>query len=121
MRTVMTPDKRLVESAAVHCATGLPMRGYEIHIGRTEGADCARPFARIGGRPEGAGSPDGRVTGSYLHGMFADDGFRAAYLRGLGAEASGLAYAAGVETVLDAMADHLEAHLDVPGLLALAV
>ncbi len=120
VRTVMTPDKRLVESRAEHCATGRPMRGYEIHIGRTEGPDCARPFARIAGRPEGAGSPDGRVAGSYLHGMFADDGFRAAYLAGLGAAASGLAYAAGVETVLDRLADHLEAHLDVPGLLALA-
>ncbi len=118
--TVMTADKRLTRSTAVHRASGLTVEGYEIHIGRTEGPDCARPFAMLDGRAEGATSPDGRVTGSYLHGMFTDDSFRAAWLRGLGAAASGLAYAAGVEAVLDDLADHLEAHLDVGALLALA-
>ena len=118
--TVMTADKRLTRSTAVHRASGLKVEGYEIHIGRTGGPDCARPFATLDGRPEGATSPDGRVTGSYLHGMFTDDAFRTAWLRGFGAKASGLAYAAGVEGVLDDLADHLEAHLDVGALLALA-
>ena len=58
--------------------------------------------------------------GSYLHGMFADDGFRAAFLRQIGAQASDLAYGAGVEVVLDALAAHLEQCLDVEGLLTLA-
>ncbi|MGA0541876.1 cobyric acid synthase [Neotabrizicola sp. VNH66] len=120
VETVMTADKRLTRSAATHCASGLPVEGYEIHIGRTGGADCTRPFALLDGRPEGATSPDGRVTGSYLHGLFTDDAFRAAWLAQLGAASSGLAYAAGIEAVLDALAAHLEAHLDVPGLLALA-
>ena len=118
--TVMTADKRLTRSTAVHRASGLKVEGYEIHIGRTGGPDCARPFATLDGRPEGATSPDGRVTGSYLHGMFTDDAFRTAWLRGFGAKASGLAYAAGVEGVLDDLADHLERHLDVGALLALA-
>ncbi|SNX68852.1 adenosylcobyric acid synthase (glutamine-hydrolysing) [Cereibacter ovatus] len=120
VETVMTPDKRLTRIAARHAATAEAIEGYEIHIGATDGPDCARPFAHVEGRPEGASSPDGRVTGSYLHGMFTSDGFRAAFLRALGAQASGLAYGAGVEAVLDALADHLEAHLDVAGLLALA-
>ena len=118
--TVMTPDKRLTERRVTHCASGLSVSGYEIHIGRTDGPDCARPFAMAGARAEGAVSADGRVTGSYLHGMFTDDAFRAAFLRGLGATVSGLAYSEGIEQVLDALAAHLEAHLDVPGLLALA-
>ena len=118
--TVMTADKRLTRSTAVHRASGLKVEGYEIHIGRTGGPDCARPFATLDGRPEGATSTDGRVTGSYLHGMFTDDAFRTAWLRGFGAKASGLAYAAGVEGVLDDLADHLERHLDVGALLALA-
>ncbi|MEH6774445.1 MAG: cobyric acid synthase CobQ, partial [Cereibacter changlensis] len=118
--TVMTPDKRLTRTAARHEATGLGLEGYEIHIGRTEGADCARPFARIDGRPEGAVSADGRVTGSYLHGMFTDDAFRAVFLAGLGAEASGLGYGAEVDRVLDALAAHLERHLDIDALFALA-
>ncbi|PTE21682.1 cobyric acid synthase CobQ [Cereibacter changlensis JA139] len=118
--TVMTPDKRLTRTAARHEATGLGLEGYEIHIGRTEGADCARPFARIDGRPEGAISADGQVTGSYLHGMFTDDAFRAAFLAGLGAEASGSGYGTEVERVLDALAAHLERHLDIDALFALA-
>lgn len=118
--TVMTPDKRLTRTQAVHAATGLSVEGYEIHIGRTEGPDRARPFAHVAGTPEGAVSADGRVTGTYLHGLFTADAFRSAYLTALGAAPSGLAYAAGVEGVLDRLADHLEAHLDVAGLLALA-
>lgn len=118
--TVMTPDKRLTRSNARHCSTGLEISGYEIHIGRTEGADCARPFADLEGRSEGATSPDGRVSGSYLHGLFTDDAFRAAWLAGLGVRGAGQSYAQGVEQVLDDLADHLEAHLDVSALLALA-
>jgi adenosylcobyric acid synthase len=118
--TTMTPEKRLERVRATHLASGLPFEGYEIHIGRTEGPDRARAFGRVGGVDEGAISPCGRITGSYLHGMFGNDAFRAAFLAGLGLGGSGLAYAAGVEATLDALADHLEAHLDVAGLLALA-
>ncbi|WP_054007264.1 cobyric acid synthase [Cypionkella psychrotolerans] len=120
VETVMTPDKRLTRTEAVHAATGLPMQGYEIHIGRTEGPDRARPFAYVDGQPEGAVSADGRVMGSYLHGMFANDAFRAGFLRQIGAQASRLTYAAGVDAVLDALAAHLETHVDVDALLALA-
>ncbi len=118
--TVMHPDKRLARVQAVHTSSGLAVSGYEIHIGRTEGADCARPFAHVGGLAEGARSADGRVEGSYLHGLFAEDAFRAAYLAGLGAVPGGVVYGAGVEQVLDDLAAHLEAHVDVEGLLALA-
>ncbi|MFV0491373.1 MAG: cobyric acid synthase [Pseudorhodobacter sp.] len=120
VETRMRPQKRLARSRAVHCATGLPVSGYEIHIGDTSGPDCLRPFARIDGRPEGAVSSDSRVMGSYLHGLFADDPFRAAMLRQIGAVASGQSYNAGVEATLDALAAHLEAHLDIDALLALA-
>lgn len=120
VETIMSPDKRLTRVQAVHAASGLALEGYEIHIGRTEGADCARPFARVDGVDEGAISRDGLVTGSYLHGLFSDDAFRAAYLAALGVQSAGSAYSAGVEAALDELAAHLEAHLDVAGLLALA-
>ncbi|MDZ4135940.1 MAG: cobyric acid synthase, partial [Paracoccaceae bacterium] len=71
VETVMSPEKRLSQTAALHAATGAVMQGYEIHIGRTEGAARSRPFAHVAGQPEGAVSPDGRIMGSYLHGMFA--------------------------------------------------
>ncbi len=117
--TVMTRGKRLTEVAAEHVASGAGFRGYEIHIGRTDGPDRARPFARVAGQPEGAVSADGRVLGSYLHGMFRDDGFRAAFLAGYGAR-SEARYDSAVDATLDALAAHLEAHLDVAGLLGAA-
>ena len=118
--TVMSADKRLTRTSAVHVATGLPVEGYEIHIGKSDGPGRSRPFAKVAGRPEGAVSADGRVEGSYLHGMFAADGFRRAYLARLGVPPSATTYDADLETTLDALAAHLEAHLDVAGLLALA-
>ncbi len=119
VETEMSPDKRLTRVQAVDAASGAPMEGYEIHIGRTGGADCARPFAHVAGQPEGARSADGRVMGSYLHGMFAGDAFRAAFLSGFGVTSQG-GHGARVDATLDRLAEHLEAHLDVAGLLALA-
>ena len=74
--TIMTPEKSLTRIKAEHAETKQPIEAYEIHIGRTEGADRARPFAFVDGAPEGAISADGRVQGSYLHGLFASDAFR---------------------------------------------
>ncbi|MEO0654537.1 MAG: cobyric acid synthase [Pseudomonadota bacterium] len=118
--TVMTGDKRLSEVSATHAATEQPFTGYEIHIGRSDGPDRARPFAHIDGVPEGAVSADGRVQGSYLHGMFRDDAFRAAWLQGFGVAPSDQSYAATVEQTLDDLAEHIERHLDVDKLLGWA-
>src|SRR6201991_1846334 len=86
--TVMSPEKSLTRVAATHAATKQPIEAYEIHIGPTEGNDCARPFALGDGVPEGAIAVDGRVAGSYLHGLFSSDEFRRAYLARLGVDAS---------------------------------
>ena len=118
IETTMSPDKTLARVQAMHSATGLAVSGYEIHIGRSEGPDRAHPFAHVNGAPEGAVSE--RIMGSYLHGLFAEDAFRAGFLANLGAAPSNTSYGAGVEAVLDALAAHLETHLDVAGLLSLA-
>ena len=120
VRTLMTPKKRLTEVAAVHVATGAAFQGYEIHIGETQGLDRARPFAQVEGLPEGAVSRDGQIAGSYLHGMFRGDAFRAAFLAGFGVSPTTDSYDAGVDRTLDALATHLETHLDVEGLFAAA-
>ncbi|WP_299351306.1 cobyric acid synthase [uncultured Shimia sp.] len=120
VETVMTGDKQLTETRAVHAASHTPFHGYEIHIGRTTGSDRSRPFAMVEGREEGAQSADGCIAGSYLHGMFRDDDFRAAWLASLGAASSGVGYDATVEATLDLLADHMERHLNVAGLLAVA-
>jgi len=117
--TVMTADKSTTEVAGRHCATGAPVRGYEIHLGRTEGADSARPVVTIGDRPDGATSADGRVQGTYVHGLFGSDQFRRAWLAQF-AVASAVAYDGTVERAIDALADHLAAHLDIDAILAIA-
>ena len=118
--TDMIPDKRLTRVTARHAASGLAVEGYEIHIGRTDGSDRARPFAFVGEVPEGAISADGLVTGTYLHGMFTSDAFRQSFLQSLGVVPQSASYSAAVETTLDALADHLTANLDLDGLFALA-
>ena len=72
----MTPEKSLTRVEAVHAETKQPIEAYEIHIGRTEGADRARPFARVDGAAGRRDLGDGRVQGSYLHGLFTSDDFR---------------------------------------------
>jgi len=73
----------------------------------------------IGGHPDGASTGDGRVQGTYVHGLFTGDAFRKAWLANFGI-ASSLAYASQIETALDALADHLEAHLDIEAILDIA-
>ncbi len=114
IETVLTAEKRTVP---VCTADGLC--GYEIHMGRSFGPGLARPLLSLDGRPEGALSEDGLVFGTYCHGLFANDAFRARFLERLGAERQ-LAYDAEIEWVLDRLAGHLEAHLDLDRLLALA-
>ncbi|CAO4177788.1 cobyric acid synthase [Methylorubrum populi] len=120
IETVMTGEKRLVAVTGTTLADDLPFSGYEMHVGDTSGPDTARPLLRFAdGRPDGAVSSDGLVAGTYVHGLFADDRQRAAWLARLGA-AQGLdRYEAGIEAVLDRFADHLEAHLDCDALLSL--
>ncbi|MFC3529728.1 cobyric acid synthase [Paracoccus mangrovi] len=116
VETHMAAEKRLTRITG--CALGQPIEGYEIHLGRTAGPDSARPFAHIPA-PDGAISADGRVAGTYLHGLFSDNAFRAAWLAQAGV-ASALDYGAGVDQVLDRLAAHLETHLDIEQMLMLA-
>ena len=117
--TVLQGEKRLAEARGRDIASGAEVKGYEMHLGITTGAGLARPMLDLGGRPDGAVSPDGRVAGCYLHGVFAGDTFRHAFLARLGAVGSA-AYEKTVEAALDRLADHLEQYLDVPALLAAA-
>jgi adenosylcobyric acid synthase len=116
--TVLGGDKRLVEVTG-QSADGVPFHGYEMHLGRTTGP--APPMLRLAdGRVDGAVSADGLVCGCYVHGLFADDRQRVAWLQRLGTEAAPRRHEAEIEAVLDALAAHLEVHLDVERLLGLA-
>ncbi|MEM6640915.1 MAG: cobyric acid synthase [Pseudomonadota bacterium] len=119
--TVMGADKTVRPVSGTCVQSGLPVSGYEIHAGETRGADCSRPVFDLGGRTDGAMSADGRIAGTYVHGMFTRDAFRAAWLRRAGAvSVEGFDYGAGVEDALDALADHVAAAIDIDALLAMA-
>jgi adenosylcobyric acid synthase len=121
VETVLTADKRLACVAGTTLTDGLPFTGYEMHVGDTAGPDAARPLLRLAdGRPDGAVSADGLVSGTYVHGFFADDAQRGAWLAHLGARSLGASYEAGVEAALDRLARHIETHVDCDRLLALA-
>ncbi len=122
VETVLTGSKRLEAVTGETLPDAVPFAGYEMHVGETHGPDAAaRPFARLGaGRLDGAVSADGLVTGTYVHGLFADDRQRAHWLGTLGAAPGGVAYEALIESILDRLADHLEAHLDIERLWAIS-
>ena len=120
VETTLLPDKTLTRISGTHVPSGTALDGYEIHLGKTTGVDCARPFALLEGRPDGAINASGQVMGSYLHGCFSSDEFRAKFLTSLGIQASDLRFEATIERVLDDLAAHLEANLDLDLILSLA-
>jgi adenosylcobyric acid synthase len=125
VETELTDDKTLVEVRGEDVAAGTPVSGYEMHVGVTRGPATTRPMLRLangaGSRPEGAVSLDGRVAGCYLHGLFASDAFRHAFLAGLKPRAaSRIVYEHEIEATLDALADHLARHLNLDRILEIA-
>lgn len=104
------------------------MTGYEIHMGKTTHFGTPRPFARIFQRgknsvtiEDGTVSNDGRVFGTYLHGIFENPRFREVYLNRIRLE-KGMPQRRGSHKMpeqdpFDQLAAHLEQHLDVPQLL----
>ncbi|MFK7940566.1 MAG: cobyric acid synthase [Roseovarius sp.] len=117
--TLMTPKKQLTLTRAQHLASGADVEGYEIHIGETDGPDCANAWLDVNGAAHGAANATGRVMGCYLHGLFSADAFRDAFLQTLGGR-SEMTYEDSVERTLDALAQHLETHMDLDLLLELA-
>ncbi len=117
METRLTAGKTLTGVSGAD-ARGTPVAGYEMHVGETSGPATATPYLTLGGRADGAVSEDGRITGCYVHGLFAADEFRHSFLKGLKERsASGLRYDASVEAALDDVAEALESNLDVDGLM----
>ncbi|MCX6847864.1 MAG: cobyric acid synthase CobQ, partial [Verrucomicrobia bacterium] len=120
VETTLLPDKTLTRISGTHVSTGAVLEGYEIHLGKTTGPACARPFALLDGHADGAISPSGQVMGSYLHGCFSADDFRYKFLKSLGILSGNLRFEETIERTLDGLAAHLEAHLDLDHLLSLA-
>ena len=105
---------------------GASLEGYEIHMGRTEltsaWLEILERNAQTVRLPDGAASPDGRIWGCYLHGLFANLPFRRAWLASLGwrdpvaslSTPSAYTTPPAAPSSFDRLADALEAALDMP-------
>lgn len=121
LSTQLHGEKTLLSAQGNDLSSGQPVHGYEMHIGTTKGSALKQPMLLLNGREDGAVSADGKVMGCYLHGLFAADGFRQAFLTRIRQrQSSGIAYETIVEQTLDALAGHLQQHLDLEAMLALA-
>jgi len=121
IETVLGSEKALENVTVRHGPSGETLTGYEIHLGRSKGPDCARPFAMTADRAEGAISASGRIEGTYLHGIFSTDEFRHAYLAKFrGGDHSGFSYDAMIDATLDALGTHIERYCDLDLLLEFA-
>ena len=120
VETVMELEKTVRNVEARSLRFDAPLTGYEIHLGRTTGPDCSRPAAIVNGVEDGATSADGKVFGTYMHGLFGADVFRGRFLESLGIKGGGIDYRAEVERALDEIAAELERHLDCDAIFAAA-
>ncbi|MEO1206489.1 MAG: cobyric acid synthase [Pseudomonadota bacterium] len=121
VETELTPDKTLTETHGINLLTAAPFRGYEMHVGQTSGPDCDHPLIRTDrNAADGATDKTRRIVGCYIHALFNDDRQRASWLHHLGQPPSDLDYEATVDQTLDALAAHLETHLDIDRLLEIA-
>ena len=121
IETKLLPEKSLTEIRGTHIPSGLPVQGYEIHVGQTSGPDRARPMIQFKEHDDGARSKDGKISGTYLHELFSSDRFRTNYLAGLGAIGnSDLAFDTLIDETLDQLADHLETNVDLDMLMRIA-
>ncbi|WP_217559764.1 cobyric acid synthase [Paenibacillus sp. GbtcB18] len=144
--TEFTPEKRTVRAEG-RCGLfrqkpDLPVDGYEIHMGVTRMTDetSERPFrlrASLTGagdkagtadglHPEGASAFEGRVWGTYLHGILHNDDFRRCWLnearqsKGWEPLSAELRFREKREEAFDRLADHVRNHIDMDLLYEIA-
>ena len=121
IETVLLKNKRLQHITGIHIKSGAKITGYEMHMGITDGPDTNRPMFRTQDGNDGACSLDGKIAGSYLHGIFSDDSFRHNFLYSLmNRHQSDLIWNSNIEKTLDLLGEHLENSLNLDRILEIA-
>jgi len=117
--TTMLPEKKLSKITGDHIQSGMPIVGYEMHIGVTIGEDCLNPLLVVNESKAGATSPSGKVYGCYVHGLFQSDSFRAWFLKDLGSFSTLENHKNSIDETLDSLSVHLEENIDTKKFLNL--
>jgi len=121
VETTLTTSKTLQPTSGRLARTGEAFAGYEMHVGLTTGPGCDRPFLiHDDGRPDGVVSADGRIAGTYVHGLFDRAEARAALLAELGAVCVRGDHPTEIDAALDEMAGILAQSLDIDALARIA-
>jgi adenosylcobyric acid synthase len=120
--TTMKKEKNLGKKVFQSSINNEKISGYEIHLGQTEGLDSKRPFAKNMNSSDGAISENGRIMGTYIHGLFFMDQFRNTFFSKLSEREIryNLSYSQNVENVLDEFVALMEKNLDVEKILSTA-
>lgn len=121
VHTVLGDEKRVTDVEGVSLTGEIPFQGYEIHMGRTELEEGARPLLRRSdGTLDGAVSADGRIAGCYIHRLFDGARQRAHWMGLLSAASDGMDQAGRIQTGLDQLAAALRECLDIEAILKIA-
>ena len=122
IKTIMSAEKRLAPVSGMALASERNFSGFEMHMGVTDGTDTSRPFLQFhDGRMDGAQSANGRIAGTYVHGLFSKDPFRAGFLAQINNHHSSVfPWNQQTDDILDRLADHLMEHLDTAKILEIA-
>jgi adenosylcobyric acid synthase len=120
IETTMTKEKNLNLTNATYTDSNVLVEGYEIHIGETNGPDCLNEWLKVPHRNISASDSSGQILGCYMHGLFASDAFRSAFLTSLGSASSVSNFSRLVDDTLDDLAVFITKHIDLETLKSLA-
>ena len=123
VETEMINSKIVTKINGTHIETSKKMVGYEIHIGRTHGKDCERPLFVIDNKYDGAQSANGRVFGTYVHGIFHNNHLIEWLFRITNKSIDSNEiddYEKILDQALNDLADHLEKHISWKSILDLS-
>ncbi|MCY4305240.1 MAG: cobyric acid synthase [Aestuariivita sp.] len=116
IKTILTKRKRLANQKACCTLSNSNVEGYEIHMGRSTGNSLSKPWFKMDGKNEGAIANGGQIKGTYLHGIFISDEFRASFLNNFG-QKSQIAHDDEIEKTLNDLSKHLETYMNLDHIL----
>lgn len=126
--TTLMQEKILSRTKGEWVSNGMTVEGYEIHMGITERSADLKPLIcrSSDGSEEGTRSREGRIWGTYLHGLFDAPAFRRAFLTDLAPDRY-VSNDSDPESSIDVfkdrqydlLAEHFETHLDMKTLMSI--